>query len=177
MEKGEFWPRGTEAHWLPPDQNTKEQTRSHCETTPTALWMTLAELLIQDEGLRLKVYLCPAGKWTIGVGRNVQDLGISEQEALMLLQNDIVRVQNEALRVFPWYLDLDDVRRDAMLAMLFQMGLPRFLTFSKMIAALKRGNFDRARLEMLDSLWGRQVPERAERLAEMMRSGRYPTDG
>ena len=49
----------------------------------------LAEQLTKHEGLRLKPYHCPAGKLTIGIGRNLEDKGITEKEARMLLENDI----------------------------------------------------------------------------------------
>jgi len=49
----------------------------------------LTDQLIKHEGLRLKPYHCPAGKLTIGVGRNLEDKGITEEEAVMLLENDI----------------------------------------------------------------------------------------
>jgi lysozyme len=136
--------------------------------------MTLPELLIKYEGMELKPYRCPSGQLTIGCGRNIQDLGISEGEAMLLLQNDITRCRNEAMRVFPWYLNLDPVRRDAFIALLFQLGLPRFMGFAKMLAALKRGDFEEAARQALDSKWARQVPERAKEMAEMIRVGAYP---
>ena len=49
----------------------------------------LRAMLIRHEGLKLRAYLCPAGKITVGVGRNLEDAGISEKEALFLLDNDI----------------------------------------------------------------------------------------
>ena len=52
----------------------------------------LERLLIYHEGLRLGVYRCPAGKLTIGVGRNLEDRGITEEEAYYLLRNDIADV-------------------------------------------------------------------------------------
>jgi len=47
--------------------------------------MTIRKLLEFEEGLKLKPYKCPAGKLTIGIGRNLEDRGITEQEAQMLL--------------------------------------------------------------------------------------------
>ena len=63
----------------------------------------LKEQLIRHEGLRLKPYRCTANKLTIGVGRNLDDVGISEDEALILLENDIIKVQRQAEN-FPWFL-------------------------------------------------------------------------
>ena len=64
--------------------------------------MTLKDQLIKHEGLRKKVYTCPAGKLTIGVGRNLEDRGITEEEALLMLDNDIAQVKGEASG-FSWY--------------------------------------------------------------------------
>ena len=60
----------------------------------------LKDMLIRHEGLKLKPYLCTAGKLTIGVGRNIQDRGITYQEAMMLLENDIrlIKAQRGRLR-------------------------------------------------------------------------------
>ena len=46
-------------------------------------------MLIRHEGLKLFPYQCPAGKTTIGVGRNLDDKGISEKEAMYMLNEDI----------------------------------------------------------------------------------------
>ena len=51
--------------------------------------------LIEEEGMKLKPYRCPAGKLTIGVGRNLEDKGLSNEEALFLLQNDIIEAVKE----------------------------------------------------------------------------------
>jgi len=62
----------------------------------------LREDLIADEGIRLKPYLCPAGKTTIGVGRNLDDVGITEDEAMEMLENDIERVKSQLAKALPW---------------------------------------------------------------------------
>src|SRR5438876_896932 len=68
----------------------------------------LTLLLVKHEGLSLKPYRCPAGKRTIGVGRNLDDRGISEDEAAMLLGNDIRFVWKELSRVLPAFTSLDE---------------------------------------------------------------------
>ena len=133
----------------------------------------LKALLIKHEGMRLRAYLCPTGKITVGVGRNLEDLGISESEALILLENDIKRFQYETSKAFPWFLDLSQARRDVITCMVFNMGLDRFLGFRAMIAAIQRGDFDRAASEMLNSRWAAQVKGRAVDLADLMRKGDY----
>lgn len=126
--------------------------------------------LIRDEGLRLKPYLDSVGKLTIGVGRNLDDNGISEAEALMMLRNDIANSQQELER-FGWFRQLDSRRKDAILNMHFNLGLPRLLSFKKMIAALEQGKWDKAADEALNSRWAEQVGERAVRISSIIRHG------
>lgn len=126
--------------------------------------------LIRDEGLCLKPYLDSVGKLTIGVGRNLDDNGISEAEALMMLRNDIANSQQELER-FGWFRQLDSRRKDAILNMHFNLGLPRLLSFKKMIAALEQGKWDKAADEALNSRWAEQVGERAVRISLIIRYG------
>ena len=130
-------------------------------------------MLVKDEGLRLKPYRDTAGKLTIGVGRNLDDVGISVDEAYYLLANDVKRAEREAREIFGEIWDeLDEVRQAVILDMLFNLGKPRFLTFRKFIAAVKAGDWQKAHDEMLNSRWARQVKSRAERLASMMLTGK-----
>ena len=86
----------------------------------------MINLLITHEGLRLKPYRCAAGKLTIGVGRNLEDVGITEEEALYLLKNDIRRVINELKDVLPFWNELSKTRQEALIDMCFNLGLSRF---------------------------------------------------
>lgn len=128
-------------------------------------------MLIRHEGLRLKPYPCSAGKITIGVGRNLEDNGISEAEAMIMLDNDIHRVHEEASREFSWFSTLSLDRQNVVLSMLFNLGMPRFKKFAKVISALEIKDFERAASEMLNSQWAAQVGRRATELAELMRTG------
>jgi lysozyme len=135
----------------------------------------LRELLLKYEGLRLKPYTCTQGKLTIGVGRNLEDNGISKPEAMLMLSNDIVRVDKEAFGRLEWINSLSRVRQEVILLMLFQLGLPRLLEFKRLIAAIRVGNFDLAAEEMLNSKWSTQSGLRAVEMARMMRTNQYPT--
>ena len=130
-------------------------------------------MLIRHEGLRLKPYRDARNKLTIGVGRNLDDAGITREEALMLLNNDIATVRREIERAFPWVSRLDPVRKNVILDMVFNLGLPRFRRFKKTIAAIKAEDWENAAREMLDSQWAKQVGERAKELAAMMKRGKY----
>lgn len=135
----------------------------------------LVRELIRDEGLRLRPYRCSAGKLTIGVGRNLDDVGITEAEARHLLVNDIARTFAECSRE-PWWPAIADdaVRRRAMLNFAFNVGLPRLKGFKRALAALEIGNFDAAARELLDSRWAKQVGGRARRIAHMIATGADP---
>ena len=127
----------------------------------------LREDLIAEEGIRLKPYLCPAGKTTIGVGRNLDDVGITQDEAMEMLDNDIERVKAQLAKALPW-LQGDNVQR-ALGNMTFQMGLGGVLKFKKMLAALQVKDYTAARREALDSAWARQTPQRAKRVTDLIK--------
>jgi lysozyme len=130
-------------------------------------------MLLRHEGLRLKPYRDTRNKLTLGVGRNLEDVGITREEALLLLDHDIARVRREVGHAFPWFARLNPARKDVVLNMVFNLGLSRFRRFRKTIAAIKARDWERAAREMLASLWARQVGRRARELAAMMRRGRY----
>lgn len=133
--------------------------------------MTLVERLIKHEGLRLRPYTCPAGKLTIGVGRNLEDRGITEDEAMMMLQNDIIACRKECYSNFIWYGEMDELRQEVILEMCFNLGIARLKGFKKMLKACELKNYTLASQEMLTSLWARQVGNRAKTLAKIMEKG------
>jgi len=122
------------------------------------------------EGLRLKPYKCTAGKTTIGYGRNLDDVGLSNEEAEYLLMHDLESAEKEAEKL-DCYKKLNQNRKDILIEMVFNLGYPRLCGFKKMIQALDRGDYDGAANEMLDSKWARDVGDRANTLAYFMRIG------
>jgi len=131
----------------------------------------LIDLIIYHEGLELKPYRCTAGHLTIGIGRNLDDRGITEDEARFLCQNDVDIVEQELVRKFPFVVGFGDVRIRVLLDMAFNLGIPRLSAFSNMWAALEEGDYKQAAVEMLDSRWARQVGRRATKLSQMMETG------
>ena len=126
-----------------------------------------------DEGRKTKPYTCTAGKLTIGVGRNLQDVGLRQKEIDFLLQNDIEECYTELLRRWPWIEQLDAVRTEALLNMAFNMGLPTLAKFKKMFAALRAEQYSEAAKEALTSQWSKQVGARAQRIAHQIEFGKY----
>ena len=131
----------------------------------------LVDQLIKHGGMELKVYKDSLGIETIGVGRNLVDRGVSEEEARYLCNNDIDIVEQELGKSFPIVDGLDDIRTRVLLDMAFNVGLPRLRGFKRMWAALENHDYGEAAKEMLDSKWARQVKTRAYTLARMMESG------
>jgi len=126
-------------------------------------------MLKLHEGVETKPYYCPAGKLTIGVGRNLESIGITEDEAEYLLDNDINRVVEELDQNVPLQ-DISSNRMAALIDMCFNIGLTSFLKFKKMLAALDNQDYELAAEEMLDSDWAEQVGKRAITLSEILRT-------
>ena len=137
----------------------------------------LATQLIRHEDLRLKPYRCPAGKLTIGVGRNLEDRGITEAEAMVMLENDIAGARADVdslldeFGIRKW--ELNQARMDTLTNMAFNLGRKRLSGFKKMFAAIKDGNFDLAAVEMLNSKYAGDVGRRAVELSNQLSSGKY----
>ena len=128
-------------------------------------------MLKTDEGMKLKPYHDTNGKRTIGVGRNLDDKGLSNEEVNFLLINDIKDAIRDAQIFFPQLYNLSENRQMVLVNMAFNLGLSRLQGFKKMQLALNKNDFNAAADEMLDSKWSKDVKGRAERLAAMMRNG------
>lgn len=133
----------------------------------------LEDQLIDHEGLELKPYQCTAEKLTIGVGRNIEDRGITEDEARYLLKNDIKIVEDELLEKKAVVAGLDAVRQRVLVDMGFNLGIPTLLKFQNMWAAIEEEDFETAAEEAMDSRWAKQVGRRAERLCQAMATGEW----
>lgn len=142
--------------------------------------------LIFHEGIVLKPYVCPAGKWTIGVGRCYQTNpftpeekkaigdyknGITRNAALMLLRNDIARCVKELKENFSWFKGLDEERKYALLDMCFQLGLGGLKGFKKMLKALEQHDYKEAAKQCKDSKYHKDTPKRCERIAKLIETG------
>lgn len=135
----------------------------------------LRKILIKHEGIRLKPYVDTEGKTTIGVGRNLSDNGITQFEAMGMLSSDIDAALNEAHSKFPWFTSLSVPRQDAVIFLVFNLGMPRFQGFKKLHKALELANFELAGQELLDSRWASQVQrERVDDLYKLIVLGQYP---
>ena len=133
----------------------------------------LKEQLKKHEGLRLKPYKCPSGKTTIGYGRNLDDRGISKQEAEMLLDNEIKDICARLTLVLPWFEDIGSVRQDVLVNMAYNMGVSGLLKWKKTLEDIKERRYKDASQKMRESLWAGQVGKRALELADQLEKGVY----
>lgn len=131
----------------------------------------LTKQLKRHEGLRLKPYLCTAGKQTIGYGRNLEQKGITKGEAEYMLSVDIGDVMLELKNRLPIYQSLDSTRQAVLVNMGFNLGVNGLLKFKNMVKALEAKDYAKAAAEMLDSNWAKQVGSRAQELALQMETG------
>lgn len=133
---------------------------------------SIEEQLELHEGKKNKPYKDSVGKLTIGIGRNLEDKGLTDDECFYLLRNDIKEVKNQLSRNLSWFSNLDLIRKKVLIDMGFNLGIPGLLRFKKFLSFIKTGNFEKAAEEMLDSKWAEQVGKRAERLSKMMATGK-----
>lgn len=130
----------------------------------------------RHEGLVLHAYKDSLGYLTIGYGRLVDKAkhgGISEAEAEYLLQNDVSSVLSVLHRNITFFDSLCIPRQAVLLNMAFQMGITGLLKFKKTLSLIEMGDFDGAADNMLKSLWAKQTPNRANEMAEQMRTGAW----
>lgn len=116
-------------------------------------------------------YHCTGGALTIAYGRNLDAVGISEPEAHMLAENDFARTALELDKVAPWWRLLPEGPRGVLHEMAVNMGTAGLMEFARTLDAARRQDWAMAAAEMKDSLWAKQVGNRADTLAEIMRTG------
>lgn len=141
------------------------------EMTTNHLRAKLRALLIKHEGACQKVYYDISGVPSIGVGRNLLDRGVLPDEIELMLKNDI-EYFHSALSKLNWFNALNEARQIAMLDMAFNLGVKGLLSFKRMIAALENHDYQMAAVEALDSKWAKQVPGRANEIADIILTGR-----
>lgn len=143
----------------------------------------------EAEGFREKPYKDTELLWTFGTGRCLEtnpltgkewkelldagelDVTITHAGATRLLKTGVADALIACAITFRWWADLDEGRRDVIAELAYQLGLTRLMRFRKLLAAMERRDYDSAATELLDSLYARQVPKRAQRLSNQLRTG------
>ena len=153
----------------------------------------LVKMIAIHEGIVLSVYQDHLGINTVGIGRNLDDRGITdgellfmnktmddiydngltEEEAYYLCMNDIAIVEKELLASKPIVNRLNAVRQMILIDMAFNMGVPRLMQFKNMWLAIEKVNYLLACEEMIDSRWAGQVGSRAMKLSLAMKNGEW----
>lgn len=127
--------------------------------------------LMRHEGKRAFPYTDTAGKLTIGIGRNLSDVPLADDEIDLLFNNDVHRCVQDLAR-FPWWVGLDAIRQRAVVDLRFNLGARGFRGFRRLLAALDRKDYADAAHELLDSDWAHQVqPARRDCLVHQIRTG------
>lgn len=125
------------------------------------------DMLIRHEGMLATPYIDSVGVQTIGIGHNLHK-PLSHAAILQIFKDDVADAKNDCLHAFPWFAELDEARQWVLINMCFNMGLTRLKGFYKFLNAMQAGDYDTAAVEMLDSLWSKQVKGRARELAALM---------
>jgi lysozyme len=124
------------------------------------------------EGFRQFPYTDTTGHMTIGYGRNLSAQGVSDDEASYLLKNNIDQAISDA-QAKPWWACVsgNDARARAFIEIGFNIGFGTMDGFSKALDAAMRADWNTCAAEFLDSLWARQVGQRAITLTRMIATG------
>lgn len=130
----------------------------------------IKETLIKHEGLRLDMYKDSLGIYTIGVGHNIEERGITARVAAVMLEEDIDVAVEDLKRNVSFFDDLPEAAQEALVNLCFNMGIPRLMQFKKTLSFLREGKYEKAANELLDSRYASQVGYRALEVAEMIRS-------
>lgn len=130
---------------------------------------SLQDQLIRHEGIRTKPYRDTVGKLTIGVGRNLDDVGIFDNEIRLMLINDIARATQNCRDHIDFFNSLDTVRQNVLINMCFNLGINGLLKFHNTLQAIKEGRYTDAAEDMLASKWAEQVGKRAVELSKLMK--------
>ena len=138
----------------------------------------LIDCIIKAEGVEQFAYEDSLGFITIGCGRCIdkkRGKGLSREESLYLLNNDIKDCKLK-LSPYPFYQELDPVRKEVLAELCFNLGIGGLLGFKRMIAAIQSKDFIAASLELLDSKWATQIQRsRRTSIAYRLKYGIYPT--
>lgn len=139
---------------------------------------TLIADVQRDEGFREHAYPDPisGGKpWTVGFGSTGPDIGPdtawTQEQAEADLVARLSRIESALTNALPWFAKLDEVRREALENMAYNLGVAGLLGFRNTLAQIAHGDYTAAAQGLLHSLWARQLPNRSARLARAIATG------
>jgi lysozyme len=129
----------------------------------------LIEQLKRHEGFRANIYKDIVGVNTRGYGENLE-IPVSEKKAEAILIFDVNECIKQVMK-HEWFTELNDIRQNVIINMVYNIGLQGLLQFKKMIQAIQDEDFEKASKEMLDSKWSQQTGKRSIELSLQMKTG------
>ncbi len=132
--------------------------------------MSLIKQIKEHEGFRSTVYQCTEGYDTIGYGFAIKDLKLDEDIAELILIRKLGELQERISHTFGWFFNANETVKEVVTNMCYQLGISGFSKFKKTIYLLETEQYEEASVEMLDSLWAKQTPNRAKELSEEIRA-------
>ena len=132
--------------------------------------MSVIDDIKRHEGFRSKPYKDTEGHLTIGYGLNL-DAGITEEEAQMILEHRVRKIEFDLISRLPYWNRLFTTRRDVLINMAYNLGVEGLMKFKVTLSMIEAGIYEEAAKQMLQSKWAKQVGKRAIELAAMMREG------
>ena len=129
----------------------------------------LIESIKQHEGYVGIVYKDSLGIDTIGYGFAIKDLELDEDICEIILERKVKDLQDRVDNKFNWYRYMPPEIKDIVLEMCYQMGVYGFSCFKKTIAYLQNKQWEKASVEMLDSRWAQQTPNRAQEMSNRVK--------
>lgn len=148
----------------------------------------LFDQLSRHEGYKTNIYLDSKGIPTIGIGFNLQEpanrrilakygitdqqlkSGLSESQIKTLFSESLKRAKQDALKYLPDLYNHPTQVQNAIIDMAFNLGYTRLSKFKDLRKSLMDKDYKKASEDMINSLWAKQVGNRATYLADLVKS-------
>ena len=131
--------------------------------------MSLIESIKKHEGYVGIVYKDSLGIDTIGYGFAIKDLELDEDICEIILERKLKELETRVNLKFKWFIYMPQEIKDVVMEMCYQLGVGGVSKFKKTIAYLQNKQWEEASVEMLDSLWAKQTPNRAKELSNRVK--------
>jgi lysozyme len=148
------------------------------------LYERVKEKLISEEGYSEEIYKCTQGFNTVGVGHNLDANPLPMHVLKLLFENkravaldelfkyDIQKVIHQLDRAFPWWRKKEDNIKIFLIDFVFNVGIGTAKQFKNTMRYIEQGRYKKASKGLMNSLYARQVPNRAKRNAKLIREAK-----
>ena len=131
--------------------------------------MSLLDNIKESEGFRSSVYKDTLGIDTIGYGFAIKDLHLTREDCDRILERKVAELKIRVHNKFKFIITLPESVQDVIIECCYQLGVTGFSKFKKTLAYLEKHEFEKAAVEMLDSKWAKQTPNRAKKLSDIVK--------